>query len=297
MLRIKFVINNVAGKIQNGTININSMIKAFSDHKILSEIMFTKKTNLDKDLFLYNLDQKDAIVVCGGDGTLNKIITYMINNNIDLPFLFIPGGTANVFNFEKHLTTNINKIIRVLRTFNYEMLDIGYIKHQAKTNYFLMMLGIGFDSKSVNDTDINIKKILGKTSYIVSGLKNIITYKSKQLDIIFENGEFLEGLHSIIVTNGRFYGGNIELFPNAKMDDGLLDVYAFRASNNIILLKDIIDISYGKINKNIQYFKVKNIKIISKNSDMPFQIDGECLGNLPVEVGVLHKKLKFILPK
>ena len=41
MLRIKFVINNVAGKIQNGTININSMIKAFSDHKILSEIMFT----------------------------------------------------------------------------------------------------------------------------------------------------------------------------------------------------------------------------------------------------------------
>lgn len=286
----------MAGKVQSSTININSMIKKFSDHKILPEVIFTKKTDLDKDIFLKNIDEKDAIVVCGGDGTLNKIVTYVIDNNINKPLLFIPGGTANVFNFENHLTTNINKIIKTLRTLNYTSLDIGYIKHQSKTNYFLMMLGIGFDSQSVNDTDINIKKIFGKTSYLFSGLKNIITYKSKQLNIILENDTILHDIHSIIITNGRFYGGNIKLFPEAKMNDGFLDVYAFSSPNNIILLKDIIDIAYGNINKNIKYFKIKNIKITSKNNNMPFQIDGECLGKLPAEVGVLHKRLKFILP-
>jgi diacylglycerol kinase (ATP) len=287
----------MAGKIQNDTIDIKTLLKKFSDHRILAEIIFTKKTGLDKEIFLHNIEQKDAVIVCGGDGTLNKIISYMIKSDIKKPILFIPGGTANVFHFEKNLSSNIDKIIKTLKSWNIVPTDIGFVEHSFGINYFLLMLGVGFDSNSVSEVDINIKKLLGKATYLFSGIKNIITYKPKQLLLKLENGDIIDNVHTVIISNGRFYGGNIELFPNANMHDGILDMYVFNAENNVILLKNLIDIQYGNIDTDIKYMQVKNIEIFSKNDkNMPFQIDGECIGNLPIKVGILQQKIDFILP-
>ncbi|MDR0676849.1 MAG: YegS/Rv2252/BmrU family lipid kinase [Elusimicrobiota bacterium] len=297
MLSIKFIINPVAGKIQSDTIDIKSLLKKMSDNNILAEIIFTKKYGIDKEMLFSNIENKDAIVICGGDGTLNNVITYMINYSIRKPILFIPGGTVNVFHFEKKLSSNADKIIKNLITWNVISTDIGYVKHNGGINYFLLMLGVGFDSNSVHEADLTLKKLLGKATYLFSGIKNIITYKPKQLILKLENGKIIENVHSVIISNGRFYGGNMEFFPNANMHDGILDMYIFNAGNNMMLLKNVIDVQFGNINAKIKYKQIRSIEIFSKiNKDMPFQVDGECVGKLPIKVGILPKKMDFILP-
>jgi diacylglycerol kinase (ATP) len=298
MLKIKLIINFSAGKIQNNLLSIKKLINKLNSNKILAEIISTTSDESDKDMILSDLETKDAVIVCGGDGTLNKVITYMIKSDICKPILFIPGGTANVFYLEKNLSSNIDKAIHTLLTGKKIKTDIGFVEHEAGMNYFLLMVGIGIDSNAVKEVDVTIKNLLGKTSYLFAGVKNFITYKPKQIELEF-NDKKIRDVHTVIISNSRLYGGNIELFPEADMHDGLLDMCVFNAENNVVLFKNIVNIQYGKhINQpDVEYNKIKSAIIKSTNNiKMPFQIDGEFVGYLPIKVGILQEKIEFILP-
>jgi len=298
MLKIKLIINFTAGRVQNNLLNIKKLVKKLNENQILAEIVSTTSDNADREMVLTDLATKDAVIICGGDGTLNKIITYMIESDICKPILFIPGGTANVFYLEKNLSSNIDTAINTLLTGKKVKTDIGFVEHSAGLNYFLLMVGIGLDSKSVNEVDLNIKNLLGKTSYLFSGVKNFMTYKSKQIEVEFVDKKILD-VHTVIISNSRLYGGNIELFPEADMHDGLLDMCIFTADNNVTLLRNIVNIQYGKHEEQefVTYSQIKSATIkTAQNIKMPFQIDGECVGHLPIKVGILKEKIEFILP-
>ena len=298
MLKIKLVINPKAGKVRNNFLNINKLIYKLSTEDVLTEVIYTSKDKKDRDMFLHDLSLRDAIIVCGGDGTLNRVITYMIEADVYKPILFMPGGTANIFYLEKKLSSSIPRTVDLLLTGKRVATDIGFVEHDEGINYFLLMVGIGLDAKAVHEADPNVKKLIGKASYLFSGVKNFITYKGKQIEVESDKG-LIKDIHSVIISNSRLYGGNIELFPEANMHDGLLDMCVFHPENNVALLRSLVDIQSGwhKISSDVKYKKIKEAYISSSfGAKIPFQLDGESMGYLPISVGILKEKIEFILP-
>ncbi len=299
MLPVKLVINPAAGKVSTDTFDIKRLLWLLSENSFTPEIVYTKPDHSEREQVLYQLEQKYAIIVVGGDGTLNKIATYMLENNVKVPILLIPGGTANVFYLEKKLTKNLDKAVNILINGKIDACDVGFVEHKKGKNYFLLMIGIGLDAIAVKEIDANVKKILGKATYLFSGVKNLLTFKPRQLDLQYDDKK-IENVHSVIISNGRLYGGNIKLFPLARMNDGFLDMCVFTAENNVTLLKDLASLQYSRKLKNdgVIYQKIKTASIQSNSQNkIVFQVDGEAAGYLPIKVGIMPKSLNFFVPK
>ncbi|MFC1485028.1 diacylglycerol/lipid kinase family protein [bacterium] len=298
MLSVKLIVNPNAGKIRNHFVSLNKLTQKLNRKSILPEIIYTTPDMSDENRIMHNLLHRDAVIVCGGDGTLNKVITYMIKNNIYKPILLIPGGTANVFYLEKNLTSDLDQSIHTLLNGKKTPTDIGVVQHKKGINYFLLMVGIGLDAKAINEVDPNVKRLLGKSTYLFSGVKNFITYKPKQIHIQYGEKD-LKHIHTVIISNSRLYGGNIDLFPEANMHDGLLDLCAFVPENNVALLRSLVDIQFGRHieSPDLVYDKLEEAYIQSEeNKKIPFQLDGEAIGNLPIKVSILKHRIDFILP-
>ncbi|MCP4482697.1 MAG: YegS/Rv2252/BmrU family lipid kinase [bacterium] len=296
MLSIKLIINPNAGSVRNNFLFLNKLIRKLSQNSILTEVIYTSADKSERNMILEKLETCDAFIVFGGDGTINRVVTYLINAGIRKPILVIPGGTANVFALEKKLTTKIDKIIELLKGRKSVATDIGFVEHKSGINYFLLMVGIGLDAQAINEVDGNIKKLFGKATYLFSGVKNFMTYKPKQI-LVETATKTIKDIYTVVISNSRLYGGNIELFPEADMHDGLLDMCAFHPKNSLEFLKTLADIQSGKHrNSSDVYFnKIETADISPVHDNIPFHIDGESIGFLPITVGVLKGKVDFIL--
>jgi diacylglycerol kinase (ATP) len=296
-MSIKIIINPDKQSLNYSS--INTTINTIKSYHSNVDVIFTTPDHSEEKIFLAHMDKCKKIIVVGGDGTVNRIITYLLKNNItDIPIGVIPKGTANVFAIEKNIPMDTKKSIKSFFSGKQEYLDIGVIKNSSKKYYFLLMTGIGFDAQTVHTVDTNLKRIIGKAAYLLSAVKNIFQYNPKEIFIKTNEGETFNAT-DIILSNGKFYAGKYLLAPTANMQDGLLDMCIFQPKNVYEFIHSVSKIKSGLHieSKDIIYKKTSSLKVWTETKHkIPFQYDGEAGDFLPVEISVLHKKLPFIIP-
>ncbi len=109
-------------------------------------------------------------------------------------------------------------------------------------------------------------------------------------------GEKREGSF-VLVGNGRYYGGPFTLFKEARLDDGLLDVLVFQNQGHWDLLRYVQAIAFGNHHglADVEYFQTHSLKL-SCRDEVPFEVDGEVCGTLPVRFGFSRHKLDVLVP-
>ncbi len=231
-----------------------------------------------------------TIVAAGGDGTINEVVNGIAGLDVSLGIL--PTGTMNILACELGLpTTQLEQCWEIIQRGFTRSIDLA----MANDQYFVQLAGIGLDALAVRETDFNMRKTIGPISYIFAAAQ-IIGRPAPRLEICFNERETMGGCF-VLVGNGRFYGGPLSFFPNAKNDDGLLDVLVFKHQGYLDIIRYLQGVLIGNHADfaDIEYRQIHSLRVISDRR-IPVEIDGEVSFHTPVHFRVGPSKLRVHVP-
>ena len=246
------------------------------------------------------IEQGAAVVLAaGGDGTVRAVAEALRDSGV--PIALIPSGTGNLLarNLELPLADQIASIGAAFTgTDRHIDLGIAEIKRSdgsTEQHSFLVMAGLGLDAKMIARTNPKLKKAFGWLAYIDAGMRALPDLKPIKLRFsIDEEPERTMSVHTIIVGNCGALPGGILLIPDAKPDDGILDIAALKPrgpfgwlkvwnkvtwENGVLrksaLGRSIIDLSTDV--KDVLYSTGRDLRM-TVEQPQEFQLDGDEFG-------------------
>ena len=230
-----------------------------------------------------------TVVAAGGDGTINEVVNGLVGSDVALGIL--PVGTMNVFAAELGIPNNLPKAWEIIRAQHTRRIDLV----RANDQYFVQLAGVGLDAQVVQETSYNFKKNFGPLSYLISAAQ-IASRKPPKL--IIEHDDKRQEGSFVLIGNGRYYGGPVAFFKDARIDDGKLDVLIFKNLGYLDIARYLGTIFMGSHTElaDVEYFQTKRVTVTSKE-DVPVEVDGEVVTKLPVTFRISSKKLKVIVPR
>ena len=232
----------------------------------------------------------ETIVAAGGDGTINEVVNGMAGTDAALGLL--PMGTMNVFALELGIpASNLGLCWEIIQKRNTRLIDMP----QANNKHFVQLAGVGLDAQVVKETSRAFKRSFGPLSYLVSAAQ-IAARRPPRLCIESANAITGEGSF-VLVGNGRLYGGPFPFFKNAKIDDGLLDVVIFKQLGYLEIIKYLQNVVFSSAIRlpEVEYFQTERLRVTS-DENVPVEIDGELIGECPVEFQIQKQKLRVLVP-
>ncbi len=229
-----------------------------------------------------------TIVAAGGDGTVNDVVNGIAGSDVALGIL--PVGTMNVFAAELGLPGDLDEAWAVIRAGHTRKIDIG----RANSRYFIQLAGVGLDAQVVQETSWNFKKNFGPLSYVISAAQ-IAARKPPRL-VVESDGIEREGSF-VLIGNGRYYGGPVAFFKDARIDDGKLDVLIFKNLGYLDIARYLTNVFMGKHTRlsDVEYFQTKKA-LVRSEQDVPVEVDGEVVMQLPVTFRISSRKLRVVVP-
>src|SRR4029077_9931878 len=155
--------------------------------------------------------------------------------------------------------------------------------------------GVGLDAQVVKETSLAFKRSLGPLSYLISAAQ-IAAREPPKLSIESENAS-IEEASFVLIGNGRRYGGPFPFFKHAIIDDGLLDVVVFKQLGYLEIIKYLQDVFFSSDIRtpDVEYFQTRRLRVTS-DQDVPVELDGELVGNCPVEFQMHERTLRVLAP-
>jgi diacylglycerol kinase (ATP) len=227
-----------------------------------------------------------TIVAAGGDGTVNEVVNGIAGLDVSLGIL--PIGTMNILAYELGLpTTQLEQCWEIIQLGFTRSIDLA----MANNQFFVQLAGVGLDALAMRETDLNMRKTIGPISYIFAAAQ-IIGRPAPRLEICFDERETLGGCF-VLVGNGRFYGGPLAFFPDAKNDDGLLDVLVFKHQGYLDIIRYLQGVLAGNHADfaDIEYRQVQSLRVIS-DRQVPVETDGEVTFHTPAHFRVGSHQLR-----
>ncbi len=229
---------------------------------------------------LADAEEYDLVVVSGGDGTVAHAL-YALRNRGVATCVF-PSGTANL------LAANIGNATepaalaaacRAGRTFSSDLGEISWTdaKGEPHTRGFGLMSGMGFDAQLMHDA-IPTKQLLGEAAYFAAVLANVWP-KVHHFTIDIDGQTYEHDGISCLVANNAMMQGEIEIVPNCRMDDGMLDVIVLETTGTAQLLAPmlagIVDPSGREVGRpRIATYSGRDIHVTA-DEPMKMEIDGD----------------------
>ena len=229
-----------------------------------------------------------TIVAAGGDGTVNEVVNGIAGADVALGIL--PVGTMNVFATELALPGDLAEAWAVIQAGRTRRVDLL----RANQQYFVQLAGVGLDAQVVQATSWNFKKNFGPLSYLISAAQ-IAANRPPRLYVEAE-GQIREGSF-VLIGNGRYYGGPLAFFKEARIDDGRFDVLIFKNLAYLDIARYVTNVFIGKHIDlpDVEYFQTRKA-VVRSNEDVPVEVDGELAGRLPVTFRISPRKLRVIVP-
>ncbi len=230
-----------------------------------------------------------VVIAAGGDGTVNEVVNGL--GEAEVTFGVLPVGTMNVFALELGISSDLRRAWAVIERGHTRLIDLP----KANGEYFVQLAGVGLDAEVVRQTTPDFKKALGPVSYVLS-LAQVVARKPPKLVVSAEDGREREGSF-VLVGNGRFYGGPLVLFRDARLDDGLLDVVVFKNQSHWDVLRYVQAIVFGthQALPDVDYFQCERLTVDAVG-DVPVELDGEIAGVVPFSFGFAERKLRVLAP-
>jgi YegS/Rv2252/BmrU family lipid kinase len=243
----------------------------------------------------------DAVVACGGDGTVNEVANGLAGSPTALAV--VRGGTANVWAKEARLPKDPAAAVRLLAEGELRTIDLGRASAAggsasgAGDRYFLLMAGVGFDAMIVHRTSGALKRRLGAAAYLLQGLRCALTYRTVQAELSADGEPQSDGLYWLLLGNTRSYAGVLNLTHQAKADDGRLDLCLLRRGGLLRLawLTPWVLLRRHHRRAHVLYQQVTSLEVTTPG--LPVQVDGEYLTETPLRFEVAPGALRVVVPR
>ncbi len=276
MKRILFIINPKSGKgsIRNKLLDVTDIfIKAGYD----VTIYISQNAGDARKRTTSSADHYDLVVCSGGDGTLDEVISGMMDCREKCLIGYIPSGSTNDFANSLKLPKNIITAAKQITEEHEFPVDIGVFND----DYFVYIAAFGLFTDVAYETNQDVKNVLGHMAYLLEGAKKLTAIKSYHLTAkmndITVTGDFIFGM----ITNSTSVGGFHNITgKNVKLDDGVFEVTLVRMPKNLFELQAILGAVLTQTPDDKYFFQTRARDIVF-DFDTPaaWTLDGEYGGD------------------
>ena len=255
------------------------------------EYVETKITEKAKDATAFaeeaSMENYEAVIVFGGDGTVNEVISGIAEKNYIPKLGIIPGGTGNLITKLLEISQDIDEAIDQLDFNKTNAIDIG----KANKSYFGYIFSVGSLPEAIHNVEIEDKTKYGVLAYAINTIKSVIKDEVFNIKIETENGNYEGEASQVLVLLSNYYADK-KIFEENK--DGYANILILKNASIISKLSLIPDLLKGDIveNDNIEYIKAKDITI-SSDTKLESDIDGDQSDDLPVKITVLGNHVEI----
>lgn len=242
----------------------------------------------------------DMVVCSGGDGTLNEVVTGMMECSKKVPIGYIPAGSTNDFAQSLGLPKNMREAARVIAEGNRFPCDVGAFNKST----FVYIAAFGIFTDVSYETPQRYKNVLGHAAYVLEGIKKIPSLKARRMRIEY-NGEVVEDEFLFgMITNSTSVGGFKKITGKyVELNDGLLEVTLFRKPKRPLEVNQIMTslVTEGMVAEDMNaeciiYAKTDRITFSSEES-ISWTLDGEYGGeHTEAEIKSCPRAIEVMIP-
>lgn len=295
-----FIINKTAGKGESCA-NVVSQLEKLKNDDII--IKYTERarhaTQLARD-FVKGCGEYTRVYACGGDGTVNEVISgiYDLDNCAFAP---IPTGSGN--DFIRSFDRKTEDFLNIEKMMNGTEVAVDLLRCNDRVS--CNSITIGYDCAVAKNVEKFKKRklITSSFAYKLSIFYCLFNGRKHNFKILIDGEEFRnDGTYLLSVcAKGKYYGGGIKCAPRADNSDGMIDFMAIPTIGVLKFIGLLPSFAKGEHLDNprasfITHKKCRKVEYISE-TPVEIGIDGEILTVSGVEITVLPKTLRVILPQ
>lgn len=292
MEAIKLIYNPAAGDkhFKNG---LDDCASVFSEAGYETHLLrATSREILDQSIAAMT---ESAVVVAGGDGTVNIVVNALMRHKKDVPIGIIPAGTANDFatyiKMPKDPKSASEAIIggRVMRA------DLGLVNGR----YFINVCGAGLLVNVSQNIDGQFKDALGKLAYYIKGLGQLPNFMPVPMRVTTPSQSLIEEFFFFLILNGSSAGGFDRLSTTAKIDDGRLDFVGFKAMSLVDVAALFLKVLSGDHleDRRVLFLREEEFLIEHIRGDnIDTDTDGEKGPDMPLKVNCQKEAIQLFVP-
>lgn len=246
----------------------------------------------------------DALIVVGGDGMVHLGVNLVAKTKV--PLGIVPSGTGNDMarglglpydNTEAAIEALVAALAAGPRT-----IDAGLIHHtdpetgEARQTWFACALSAGFDA-IVNERANHMTWPKGPSRYILALAIELAKLKPITYDLTLDGVKTTTKAALIAIGNAVSLGGGMKITPDAKLDDGLLDVLVVQPVSRVAFVRIFPRVFKGEHLTDRRVSVVRAKRVVISSPGIAAFADGERLGLLPIEVEVVPNALRVLAPR
>lgn len=236
-----------------------------------------------------SLEFCDVIAIAGGDGTINEVVNGL--GPASPTIAVIPMGTANVLAREIGLRRDPLQVAATIAS------GLPRPVHAAclGDHRFLLMAGAGFDAAVVRAVGPAFKRRFGKGAYVIQTVLELFRNRYPPIEVTVDGRRF-EAI-SVIVANGRHYGGPYISAPDAGLDRDRLDVVMFSRPGALNALRYATALVTDRLARlpDVRIAQGRVVRLDGRRGD-PVQADGDLLGRLPITATLAGHVISLLYP-
>ncbi|SNZ15910.1 diacylglycerol kinase [Terribacillus aidingensis] len=234
----------------------------------------------------------ELVVACGGDGTVNEVVSGLAEQPNRPKLGIIPVGTTNDLARALNIPRNIKRAAEIILEGKTRKLDIGKVNDQ----YFMNIAGGGKLTELTYDVPSKTKTMLGQMAYYLKGIEMLPSLRPIKVEIEYDGKWFEDEIMLFLVSNTNSVGGFEKLAPDALLDDGLFDLVILRKTNIAEFIRVVsLAIRGAHLDHDLIFYTRANRIKVKPADKMQLNIDGEYGGSLPGEFVNLHQHIEYFV--
>jgi len=287
---MKVIANPAAGN-GRGINHIERLRKLLDARRVSCEFLTTQGPGHATELAAQLAKSETRrVIVAGGDGTVSEVINGLAGTAVEIGVVAI--GTGNDLARTLKLPYNdVAKAVAVALSGRARAVDLG----RERRRFFVSSVGLGFASDVVEQT--NRRSWLGGSAKFFFAVHRAL-HKLRAIPILLElDGEARElDCVSVLVQNTAYTGGGLLIAPDARIDDGLLDVAVIGAIGKLDLVCNFPRLYRGTHSNHPKFAVYRARKVrIETATPLPVMLDGDIWGYSPIEAEVVSQAVKVVV--
>jgi diacylglycerol kinase (ATP) len=245
------------------------------------------------------------VIAVGGDGTISEVVNGLMlasGRDADLALGIVPAGTGGDLARSLGLPSDPVAALRLLAEGRPRPLDVGRIEMPgpggtSSRRYFVNIASAGIEGDVDRKMDGASRRLGGAAAYLWATLSAGMTFRPARVLMRAGDVELRRKVLSVVVANGRFFGGGMEIAPSARLDDGRFEVVVVRDMSLWRLALEAPRLYNGTIYRarGVEHFTATTLELESEDGQpVLLGIDGEPFGQLPARFVLEPSALRVI---
>ncbi len=289
------VLNPVAGNADAESIN-EALARAFGESGDRYQLYRTTGDENLPELVRSALSRGFArVIAAGGDGTVSGVANGVATSGV--PIGIIPVGTGNALARELQIPLDLQEAVQLI-TGEHAVRTLDAME-VTDGSLYVLNIGIGITSLTMRDTERAHKRRFGNVAYVWTGLKKLSGLGLQPFTILVDDRRYVLRAAEVVISNAGIVG--LEHFrwgPDVRPDDQTLEVCTIRARTLIDYLRVVWSLMTDgrRSNPHVSCLRASRQIAVESNRPLPVQADGEVIGRTPIQVQVVPRAVKVIVP-